>query len=60
MPARQVEPYVWGFIGAAAATVIVIVCALANYPFEAAQPIAGGFFMGWLAGILWNWAGRER
>lgn len=59
MPKQKVEPYVWGFIGTGLAALAVIVGYLIGYPFEAAQPLAGGFFTGWAAGHLWNWSGRR-
>lgn len=50
----------WGLIGAVAGTVLAAVAVWANVPTDMASPAAGGFFMGWVAGMLWNWAGRKR
>lgn len=60
LPARQVDPLVWGGIGAILVAILVFVMKLSGGTMTMAQPIAGGFFTGWLFGNLWNWSGRNR
>jgi hypothetical protein len=57
---KPTEPLLWGLIGAIAATVLAFVLAWASIPSDMASPAAGGFFMGWVSGHLWNWAGKRR
>lgn len=60
MPSQRIDPLVWGFYGAIAGFVIALICALVGVAMELTSPVAGGFFTGWLAGHLWNWAGQRR
>jgi len=57
---KPAEPLLWGLIGAVAGVVLAIVAAWAGIPNNLASPAAGGFFMGWVAGLLWNWSGKAR
>ncbi len=54
------DPILWGLIGGIVVGIIAGACILAGIEFSVAQPVAGGFFTGWLAGNLWNWSGRRR
>lgn len=60
LPPRTIEPLMWGFIGAVAVGAIAIVVKLSGGNFAVEQPVAGGFFTGWVFGLLWNWSGRDR
>lgn len=51
---KETRPYVWGFIGAGIALVLVLVTQLSGNAVTMASPIAGGFFTGWLFGVLKN------
>lgn len=55
---KKADPLIWGFWGAVFGAVLVPVMYFTGQSM--ASPVAGGFFTGWVAGHLWNWAGKRR
>jgi len=54
----EADPMSWGFYGLLAAFAMMIAAAFIGYEMKTPSPLAGGFFMGWLAAHGWNWSGR--